>query len=333
MSSRSLLRVKFGSHLYGTNTPTSDTDWKGVHLPSGRDILMQNIQQVVSVSTGSSTTKNSQYDVDDDSFALNKFIAMVRTGDMIAYELLFVTPENLGHKMDDVWYHDFHLNRHFFIDRNIAGFIGYIRQQANKYGIKGSRMATARAAVKLFEDAVVTYGHKAKLNEYPREVYEAFIQNYEHTQLLELPVASGDDRTATYFEVLNRKLGMTITFNEAHKIVSKIFEEYGSRALAAESNQGVDWKSLYHAIRVSEQAKELLTTGEITFPRSNAKELLRIKYGEFEYRKVATELENNMDELEELMTTTTLGERNEQYIDELVEMLFLDRVKDYYDRI
>lgn len=33
-----IVRVKFGSHLYGTNTPTSDLDFKSVHIPPARDI-------------------------------------------------------------------------------------------------------------------------------------------------------------------------------------------------------------------------------------------------------------------------------------------------------
>lgn len=29
--------IKFGSHLYGTDTPTSDLDLKGIYLPTGRN--------------------------------------------------------------------------------------------------------------------------------------------------------------------------------------------------------------------------------------------------------------------------------------------------------
>ena len=32
--------MKFGSHLYGTNTTDSDTDYKGVYMPTKRQILL-----------------------------------------------------------------------------------------------------------------------------------------------------------------------------------------------------------------------------------------------------------------------------------------------------
>jgi predicted nucleotidyltransferase len=38
---RQIVRVQHGSHLYGTNTPSSDMDYKGVHIPNGRAIILQ----------------------------------------------------------------------------------------------------------------------------------------------------------------------------------------------------------------------------------------------------------------------------------------------------
>ena len=36
-----------GSHLYGTSTPSSDRDYKGVHLPSGRELVLQRAENVI----------------------------------------------------------------------------------------------------------------------------------------------------------------------------------------------------------------------------------------------------------------------------------------------
>jgi predicted nucleotidyltransferase len=35
-----LCKLKYGSHLYGCNTPTSDIDFKGIYLPSLNDYLL-----------------------------------------------------------------------------------------------------------------------------------------------------------------------------------------------------------------------------------------------------------------------------------------------------
>ena len=42
-----LIELRAGSHLYGTDTPSSDTDLKAVHLPTARDILLQQARPVV----------------------------------------------------------------------------------------------------------------------------------------------------------------------------------------------------------------------------------------------------------------------------------------------
>jgi predicted nucleotidyltransferase len=52
-----VVEMRFGSHLYGTDTPDSDVDLKGVYLPEARDILLQRI--VPSVTLGRTSTSGS----------------------------------------------------------------------------------------------------------------------------------------------------------------------------------------------------------------------------------------------------------------------------------
>jgi hypothetical protein len=93
----------------------------------------------------------------------------------------------------------------------------------------------------------------------------------------------------------------------------------------------VDWKALYHAIRVSEQAMELLQFNTITFPRHNAAELLTIKRGEHPYKEIASMLEDNLDKLEKLMLVSDLPpEVDVKFMDEIVHDLHLDRITEDY---
>lgn len=330
-----LLKVRFGSHLYGTNTPESDTDYKSVIIPDGRDILMQSAPRVISNSTGTDAEKNSKDDIDDESFSIMKYFDMLRDGDMIATELLFIKPENPNvYWMHDKWFFDIHRERKYLISRNIKGFIGYIRKQANRYGIRGSRVATAREAVAIFSELMTMNNSTTKLREINPIVLTSFVGSNEHCQLLELPVAYDNNKTERFIEILNRKISFNVSLKEAFNIVFKIFEEYGSRSLAAEKNEGVDWKSLYHAIRVSEQAKELLSTGNIMFPRPNAKELLEIKAGAFHYKYVSERLEENFNDLEKLMLTSNLREEiDENYMNDLIEEYHSVSVKKYLNLI
>lgn len=45
---RTLVRIKFGSHLYGTATPASDIDFKSIFVPDAHDILLQRAKGSVS---------------------------------------------------------------------------------------------------------------------------------------------------------------------------------------------------------------------------------------------------------------------------------------------
>lgn len=56
--------TKFGSILYGTNTPESDTDYKGLYWPSIDSLIMNKIDRSVSFTTGDSHSRNNKDDTD-----------------------------------------------------------------------------------------------------------------------------------------------------------------------------------------------------------------------------------------------------------------------------
>ena len=81
----------FGSYVYGTNVPTSDLDFKAVHIPAAEDILLQRVKPAISVNTKEDRTqKNGAGDTDFESFALQKYLAMLLEGQTVALTMLFV---------------------------------------------------------------------------------------------------------------------------------------------------------------------------------------------------------------------------------------------------
>jgi hypothetical protein len=99
----------------------------------------------------------------------------------------------------------------------------------------------------------------------------------------------------------------------------------------AESNQGVDWKALSHAVRVGEEAIELLATGKITFPLRNAAYILAIKQGLIPYTEVASEIEHLLETVEASSAVSTLqDEADIAFIDGLVVSVYADIVKNEY---
>jgi predicted nucleotidyltransferase len=62
---RILCKIIAGSHLFGTNTPKSDLDYKGVFIPSADDILMNTYKHTdVSSTNDKYGSKNTSEDID-----------------------------------------------------------------------------------------------------------------------------------------------------------------------------------------------------------------------------------------------------------------------------
>ena len=293
---RTIVRMQFGSHVYGTNVPTSDLDFKAVHIPAAEDILLQRVRPSINTQKKKNEgEKNGPDDIDFESFALQKFMTMLLEGQTVALSMLF-TPDHWIIERSPEW-DAIREQRHRWLHRSVSAFAGYCRQQANKYGIRGSRVAASRAAMTWAEAMIEAHGLRAKLRDHWPEVEELATRGLEHVAIVEGTHA--DDQPLRFLEVCNRKIQEHATFKEAHAICKRVFDEYGHRALLAETNQGVDWKACMHAVRVSREAEELLLHHTITYPRPEADLLLAIRKGELPYKEVADMLETGLDRLEE----------------------------------
>lgn len=292
---RQIVSIKFGSHLYGTATPASDLDIKAVHVPVGRDILLGRVAPVINRQTKTDErAKNTADDVDFESYALQRYLGLVAEGQTVALDMLFAPDWALTEAPHPLWL-EIRANRHRLVTRRYAAFIGYCRAQANKYGIKGSRVAASRAAMDLLADGMGQLGTVAKLREIAPAV-EALTAKTEHMATIDRPTPQGG--TVQHWEVCGRMMPYTASIKSAHEVIQRLVVEYGSRSLAAEKNEGVDWSSLSHAVRIARQALELLDTGQVIFPRADAADILAMKLGERSYAEVSGEIDRLLPEIE-----------------------------------
>lgn len=303
MNENLIFKTRVGSHLFGTSTPSSDVDIKGVFIPSAREILKPKTQDHFSLSTGSDKTKNTSADVDEEYYALHKFLGMIGKGDMVATEMLFA-PNELD---NDLWNYIFQ-NRFRLLSRECKGFVGYVQRQANTYSVKGDRLNEVKEAINFllsthknmlyeWEDSPCDSTIPSKLSDAKnfRFLATAFCMGKKHTYC-ELVMINGKE--VFHFVCCDRKVPDTVTFKNALEIYQRVLDEYGNRAHMAAQSQGHDWKAISHAIRVGEEAVELLTTGHITFPRPNADYLLDIKLGNVQYSKIALEMDYLLNKVE-----------------------------------
>lgn len=312
---KTIASIIFGSHLYGTDTATSDIDIKQVFVPGSQDILLQNaIRGTRQGPDKNPGEKNNPGDMDVEAYSLQKYLMLAAKCETGAIEMLFTPHANYEQPPSREWL-EIVKNRDKFITRQCAPFVGYCRKQANKYGIRGSRVATVRSALDLLDEAMVLGGH-FKLSILSLDIAE-LIDNNDHMSIVKIEL--NDGTVIKYWEVCGRKLQFTGSIKNAHSTVKRLFDEYGQRALAAEKNEGIDWKALSHAVRVGYEAIDLLSTGEIKFPLVEANYLLKIKSGLLPYKEVADEIERLIQIVENAAEKSTLPEHPDtEWIDDFL---------------
>jgi predicted nucleotidyltransferase len=319
MNEQIVVRIEFGSHLYGTNTPNSDHDYKSVYIPHGTDILLQRVKGSLGHKVKRyEGDKNSPEDTDDEAYSLQRYLGLLAEGQTVTIDMLFA-PKPL---MTSPLWDEIRANKDLLLTKRSVAFVGYCRTQANKYGIKGSRVAAAKEAMEFFKVQLERLGTTAKIHEIA-ELLPPLIG--EHTQLLDLETTQG--HMECFIECCNRKVSFGNTIKAAAEIYSRIYENYGKRAKLAEANEGVDWKALSHAVRVANEALELLATAKITFPLANAAHILEIKRGLLPYDAVAGEIEGLLEDVEHASKVSTLRDDPDQgFIDALVCRVYRESV-------
>jgi predicted nucleotidyltransferase len=292
---RLIVEMHVGSHLYGTATPLSDLDYKGVYVPDARDILLQRARDTISQSPPKAPgEKNSAGDVDRELYSLQRYLHLLSEGQTVALDMLFAPDTVMIGEPGPEW-REIQAHSEQLVTRRAASFVRYCRQQANKYGIKGSRVAAARAALALLAAAEADEGPTAKLGIVEMKV-TAFASATEHACLLDLEMPGG--RLIRHLEVCGRKMPFTSSIKSAREVVQRLVDEYGERALQAERNEGVDWKAL---------------------PLRYAAEILAIKRGERPYVAVSEEIEWLLVTVETAAVRSTLpDEPDRDFIDDLV---------------
>lgn len=319
----------FGSHLYGTSTPESDIDFKEIYVPHARDILTGNVKEHMSKNTNNTSSKNTKDDVDHELYSLKYFFKLAADGETVALDMLH-TPPSLVVKSDlpDVWKY-IQDNRSRFYTTNMKSYLGYVRKQASKYGVKGSRLAVLRQALK-------------RSNEWGQYFDNGAVIRLSHMKNV-LPVGefaswveTENEKTGkqTFYNLLDRKFQDTLTNKEFNAILVKLEENYGERARKAEANEGIDWKALSHACRGGLQLLEIYKTGDLVYPLQDAPFILDVKLGKHTFKTVQEFLEDIVDQVEHASEQAAKNGMQQKvdmsFWDDFLEQVYLENHNSYY---
>lgn len=293
-----VVRMIFGSHLYGTSTESSDRDYKGIFLPSREQILLQRVPKSISTTTKEERDrKNTAEDEDLELYSLGYFLELASKGETVALDMLHAPERAWEYADPDGLWRFLVEHRSWFYTKNLKALVGYARRQAAKYGVKGSRLADA--------ETVFTW-----LTSLPPEDRLAMHWGKRPKGEHLMDVAMPADPGPLTWDVCGRKIQSTVRVAYAASVIKDFIESYGARARMAKENSNIDWKAVSHAFRAGYQVRAILRERDFTYPLKETDFLLAVKRGELDYlSEVAPRLDTLLEQVEDLSRNSELPEK------------------------
>lgn len=319
-----IFKTLFGSHLYGTDTPNSDKDYKAIFIESLDNIILSKDKHTYQETTkegDSFGVRNTKDDEECEYIELRRFLKDAMAGQTYALDMLF-SPIALWENFSSFWM-EIVDNKEKLLSKKLEPYIGYCRQQAGKYGLKGSRLAELLRVI----------NHLKQFNE--KDLLGDCIQNFaesEFVSIYEMVVEKPHQEKPmkqTYMDILGKKFSLNTAVHKVLFSLEKMNAVYGDRAKLAMENKGVDFKAVSHAFRCCYQLKELTQTGRIEFPLKQAVELRDIKLGKIPYLELGDKLYELMEEVKKDIEKSILpDEPDKKFWEEFILKTYKKQCKD-----
>jgi hypothetical protein len=331
-----ILTLTYGSHLYGTSTPTSDYDFKCITLPSYRDLILAKPLRVLKYKydkDGNPVAEDASMPADGyeaEYVPLHKLVHDYLGGQAYAVEFVYgalqgaadahlappaTSQARIAHKTIELC----RTLSKDFLHQNVNGMTGFAMKQTFDYVRRGERYSSAVRVLSIVDDMLAR--HQAMFepvtapalrldSQWSNPPLKTVLDAIVELTGLDVGSSVNQNKTMRTLKLNGREYLETTTLLHFRNAVEKLVDQYGERSTKA-AETDVDWKSLSHAVRVYEQVIELFDTGWITFPRPNAKSLLRIKQGQCQLEVVKQLLRDLDDEVNLRLAETTFPVVNE----------------------
>jgi len=324
-----LFEVISGSKSFGLNTPTSDTDKKGVYyLPKEKFFGLDYIPQV------SNETNDEVY------YEIGRFVELLLKNNPNILEIL-ATPEDCilyKHPLME------HLKIEDFLSKLCKdSFAGYAVTQIKKARGLNKKIVNPLPKEKksLLDFCYVLKDYKTVL------VSEFLAENnlkQEQIGLVDLPNSKGmfamfydENKTLGYKGIIQKKTSNEVSLSSIlknEKLIGYLScNQDGYSKYCKEYTEYWDWiekrnedryntnqkhgknydsKNMMHTIRLLQTAEQILSTGKLNIRVSNRDELLDIKAGNKEYDDLLEMADNLIVSIENYYETTILPERPDE---------------------
>lgn len=338
---RLIFLTRHGSHAYGTNTPESDEDFRGVCIPPREYFVgfLNNFEQLV------------RSDPDAQIFDIRKFFTLAVQNNPNVLEILFTDEADHIH-VTKVGQEMLSHREEFISKAAKQRFIGYTRQQAHRikthrrWLINPMKAPPTRTDMGLSEKPEISKQNKEVIYSRIRKQLDEWNVDFEPFSdaqkiylnsklsdiLVEMKITSDPQWAAAA-----RTLGLEEKFIQL-LILEKEFdarkEEWNNyqhwletrnpiRA-ALEAKYEYDTKHGAHLVRLLRMGREILSEGKVIVKRPDREELLAIRNGLWSYDRLIDYADQMEKEITALYETSKLRTRpNTNRLDTLCQNLVL----------
>lgn len=299
-----LFVIKYGSYLYGTSTPTSDTDLKMVYLPDIDDVLLGKKMASTKLRVDANGVKITDdrlpmppNGVETEFIPVQTFVRDFVQGQTYAVEVAFAILEQGPTAPRALELREYEMMFEMvqkFTNSDVYSMVSFAQKQTFDYIRRGERLNHLEAVESsLMEVMTYFYGFDSvRLDTFLGA--DIVLDVVARDTGLKTGTSVNNNNTQRTLELNGRSYLESTRVDHVLEQVRKHIKKFGERSQKA-AEVDVDWKSISHAVRVYQQSIELLDKGGITFPRPNAAELLEIKQGRVDFETVTSVL-NKLDE-------------------------------------
>jgi hypothetical protein len=350
-----ILRVVAGSQAYGTNTPESDLDIRGIFIPNEKyHIGFQNVEQVEDKKDGNDTV----------IYALKKYIKQAATqASPNSLEIIY-SPEDCIIETGK-YYDELYKNRHLFLSKKIRySYIGYAYSQIKRiethrrwllnpqksepnredFGLPKAKSLINREQIGAF---YVLLSHLlkeiAELNDLYDAVQEALCsEDFPGWEGIVQSRGIPDDALPVVKELVEASDNFIHALQKEqayHRQLSewKKYQEWlrtrNPKRAELEKKFGFDTKHASHLVRLIFQGEELLKTGNLSVRLKNADQVKNIKSGiwlddtQITYDKVKEFLNTKEESFKKLYKECTILPEKPPM--NKIEEIYMNMVRDY----
>lgn len=307
-----LFLVEAGSRFFNLHTENSDYDYRGIYLPSPKEFHQgEKRKRFVEYKTNGSQNKNNKTDIDFNLFSITKFFDLLKSGDFNMMELLYSPREKII--IDSDYFKNLRYIRSNMLSNDISSFLGFIKKEYRRYGVNINHYKIQLDFVKFLKN----YDIKLTL----RDIWDDIVEySKNNSQIILTKSSTGNKHNLVdTIKIAQRFFQSTVRIEYIIEQIEYRLRRYGSRQ-KNNAEHGVEYKGLYHALRLMYEAEDLIKTKEFQLPFNNYRyKLLRqIKNGNIDKDELFKIIDNKLVNLYELEKGTKSNyKRIENIIDKL----------------